>query len=130
MIEKTNGQAHKYTEQKDKKTETPNRYLLFKEIRLLKNMGQGIMYGTYSLQKNNTTGHPAVFPEQLAKDHILTWSNESDIVLDPFMESGTTALACIKNNRNLIGFEISEEYCRIANERIDNLVKEMVGDAE
>lgn len=62
--------------------------------------------------------HPAVFPEQLAKDHIISWSNESDIVLDPFMGSGTTAKVSKELNRNYIGFEISKEYCDIANERI------------
>ncbi len=66
----------------------------------------------------NKTKHPAVFPEQLAKDHIMSWSNEGDVVLDPFIGSGTTAVACVKNNRNFIGFEISEEYCDIANNRL------------
>ena len=62
--------------------------------------------------------HPAIFPEQLAYDHIISWSNEGDIVLDPFRGSGTTAKMCKLANRNYIGFEISEEYCRIAEERI------------
>lgn len=62
--------------------------------------------------------HPAVFPERLASDHILSWSNEGDIVLDPFMGSGTTAVACVNNNRNYIGFEISKEYCEVAERRI------------
>lgn len=68
-------------------------------------------------------GHPAVFPEQLAKDHILSWSNEGNIVLDCFMGSGTTAVACIKTNRNFIGFEISKEYCDIAERRIAEALK-------
>jgi len=62
--------------------------------------------------------HPAMFPEQLAQDHIISWSNEGDLVLDPFMGSGTTAKMALLNNRNFIGFEISKEYCEIANERI------------
>jgi DNA modification methylase len=66
--------------------------------------------------------HPATFPEQLAQDHILSWSNENDLVLDPFMGSGTTAKMAILNKRNFIGFEISQEYCNIANERIKNLL--------
>jgi site-specific DNA-methyltransferase (adenine-specific) len=65
--------------------------------------------------------HPAVFPEQLAEDHILSWSNVGDIVLDPFMGSGTTAKMAKLNNRNFIGFEISQEYCDIANKRLENL---------
>lgn len=64
---------------------------------------------TYSVG-GRTTGHPAVFPEKLAEDHILSWSNEGELVLDPFIGSGTTAKMCILNNRNYIGCEISEEY--------------------
>ena len=64
------------------------------------------------------SGHPAQFPEQLARDHIISWSNPGDVVLDPFMGSGTTAVACIKNGRNYIGFDISDEYCQIAERRI------------
>lgn len=76
------------------------------------------LYNVGNANNDDKTGHPAVFPEQLANDHILSWSNEGDIVLDPFMGSGTTAISCIKSNRNYIGFEISQEYCKIANERI------------
>lgn len=70
-------------------------------------------------QKGN--GHPAVFPEQLVNDHILTWSNEGDVVLDPFLGSGTTAKMAILNNRHYIGFEISNEYYQIAIERINQI---------
>ena len=62
--------------------------------------------------------HPAVFPEALANDHILSWSNENDIIYDPFMGSGTVAKMSILNNRNWIGSEISNEYCNIIEERI------------
>ena len=65
--------------------------------------------------------HPAIFPEQLVVDHLLSWSNEGETVLDIFMGSGTTAKMCILNNRNYIGFEISEEYCDIAKERIESV---------
>lgn len=64
------------------------------------------------------TGHPAVFPERLAADHIISWSDPGDIVLDPFMGSGTTAVAAIKTGRKYIGFECSAEYCNIAQKRI------------
>jgi site-specific DNA-methyltransferase (adenine-specific) len=63
-------------------------------------------------------GHPAPFPEQLANDHIISWSNEGDLVYDPFMGSGTTAKMAMLNNRNYIGSEISKEYCEIANKRL------------
>ena len=62
--------------------------------------------------------HPAPFPEQLANDHIISWSNEGDLVYDPFMGSGTTAKMAIINKRNWIGSEISEEYCKIIERRI------------
>lgn len=64
--------------------------------------------------------HPAIFPEKLAEDHIYSWSNENDLVYDCFMGSGTTAKMAIKLGRNFIGSEMSEEYCKIANKRIDN----------
>lgn len=78
----------------------------------------------YSVGFNDKTGHPAVFPEKLAEDHILSWSNENDLVLDPFMGSGTTAKMALLNNRKFIGFEISKEYCDIANNRISELLYE------
>jgi DNA modification methylase len=62
--------------------------------------------------------HPAVFPEKLAEDHILSWSNEGDTVLDPMAGSGTTLKMAKKNNRNYIGIEISQEYIDIINKRL------------
>lgn len=79
----------------------------------------------YSVGFNDKTGHPAVFPEKLAEDHILSWSKENDVVLDPFMGSGTTAKMSILNNRNYIGFEISEEYCGMAEERLNKYKKSL-----
>jgi len=64
--------------------------------------------------------HPATFPEQLATDHILSWSNPGDTVLDPFAGSGTTGIACIKTGRNYILIEKVPEYCEIIRERIKN----------
>ena len=63
--------------------------------------------------------HPAMFPELLAADHIKTWSNEGDIVLDPFMGSGTTAKVSRTLHRHYIGFEISAEYCEIIRKRLE-----------
>lgn len=77
----------------------------------------------YSVGFNDKTGHPAVFPEKLAEDHILSWSKKNDVVLDPFMGSGTTAKMSILNNRNYIGFEISEEYCYMAEKRLHKYEK-------
>ena len=62
--------------------------------------------------------HPAPFPEKLAHDHIISWSNEGDIVLDPFSGSGTTAKMAKETNRKFIGIDCSEEYCEIARKRL------------
>ena len=64
------------------------------------------------------TGHPATFPESLARDHILSWSNEGDTVLDPFSGSGTTAKMARLMGRRAIGIEVNQEYCDIAVERL------------
>ena len=64
-------------------------------------------------------GHPAPFPEQLANDHIISWSNEGDTVLDPFMGSGTTGKMAVLNNRHFIGIELDESYFDIAKQRIE-----------
>lgn len=69
--------------------------------------------------------HPAIFPEELATKHVYSWSNENDLVYDPFMGSGTTAKMAKPLNRNYIGSEISEEYCKIAQERISKTTEPM-----
>ncbi len=61
----------------------------------------------------------APFPEKLAEDHILSWSNEGDTILDPMAGSGTTLKMAKKNNRNYIGIEISLEYIDIINKRLE-----------
>lgn len=73
----------------------------------------------YTTSFNDKSKHPAVFPEELANDHIISWSNEGDLVYDPFMGSGTTAKMAILNKRNWTGSEISEEYCKITERRIN-----------
>lgn len=65
--------------------------------------------------------HPAMFPEELAQDHIRTWSNPGDIVFDPFLGSGTTAKMAFLNDRHYIGFELSSEYFDIACQRLDDV---------
>jgi site-specific DNA-methyltransferase (adenine-specific) len=62
--------------------------------------------------------HPAVFPERLAEDHILSWTNPGDLVFDPMCGSGTTCKMALLNNRNYIGCDISDEYVKIAKTRI------------
>lgn len=73
---------------------------------------------TYSLGSQKT-GHPAVFPDKLAEDQIITWSNEGDLVFDPFMGSGTTGKMAILNKRRFIGIEVVEKYFNISKERIE-----------
>ena len=70
----------------------------------------GVRFNVWEIpsEKQNKTGHPAVFPERLAADHIKTWTNEHDIILDPFIGSGTTAI------------EINPEYQELAKQRIFN----------
>ena len=80
----------------------------------------------YTTSFNDKTGHPAVFPEQLALDHILSWSNENDTVLDCFLGSGTTGKMAKQLNRNFIGIEISQEYLDIAKERINKMSSDFV----
>lgn len=62
--------------------------------------------------------HPAIFPEKLVEDHILSWTNEGDLVCDIFAGSGTTFKVAKLNNRNFIGSEISAEYCKIIKDRL------------
>lgn len=62
--------------------------------------------------------HPAPFPCALARDHINSWTNEGDLVLDPMCGSGTTCLSALRLNRNYIGIDISREYCELAKKRI------------
>ena len=69
----------------------------------------------------NKTSHPAVFPEKLAHDHILSWSNEGDLVLDPFVGSGTTGIAALKLNRNFIGIDKVPEYIELSEQRLKSL---------
>lgn len=67
------------------------------------------------------TKHPAPFPEQLAKDHIISWCNERDLVLDPMAGSGTTCKMAKLNNRDYIGIDISPKYCEIARKRLNKI---------
>jgi len=92
------------------------------QIRIVKDYGR--RFNIWQISRGwNKTEHPAVFPEQLAKDHILSWSNPGDIVLDPFTGSGTTPKMAMLNGRNYIGFEISKEYTDMARKRIEEAKK-------
>jgi len=74
--------------------------------------------GGISAQDSVAFNHPAIFPEALARDHILSWSNEGDLVLDPFNGSGTTTKMAKHMGRRAIGIEMNETYCEIAAKRL------------
>ena len=78
------------------------------------NVGKG-----FNSSDKESHKHPAIFPEKLAEDHILSWSNEGDVVLDPFLGSGTTCKMAKKNGRKYIGIDTSEEYCALAKSIIE-----------
>jgi len=94
------------------------------EKRRLKEFGVRTNVWKYVTGKGNSSKnpiafqHPAIFPLDLAKDHILSWSNPNDTVLDCFMGSGTTGVACHQTNRNFIGIELEPKYYEIAEQRI------------
>ena len=87
--------------------------------REIKEFGSRYNVWDISPDRNNKTGHPAVFPIQLAKDHIITWSNKGDVVLDPFMGSGTTGMACLELEREFIGIELMQDYYEPTKERLN-----------
>lgn len=70
-------------------------------------------------------GHPAPFPCELVRDHIFSWTNEGDVVLDPMCGSGTTCKVACELERKYIGIDISYEYCKLARERI-NVVESQI----
>lgn len=72
-----------------------------------------------SLKSNTERRHPAQFPLQLAKDHIYSWSNAGDTVMDIFMGSGTTGVASVNMGRKFIGIEIDKDYFEMAKRRIE-----------
>lgn len=80
----------------------------------------GFGFGT---KDKDSYEHPAMFPEQLVEDHIITWTDEGDLVYDPFMGAGTTAKMAILTNRNYIGSEISDAYVRGALKRIEYVIR-------
>lgn len=86
-----------------------------------KRVMERIVGNVWKMQPHRGSEHPAVFPEQLANDHILSWSNEGDLVLDPMCGSGTTCKMAMLNNRNYIGIELNPEYVKIAEARIKSV---------
>lgn len=73
-----------------------------------------------SYKEDFLKSHPAIFPYKLAEDHIKSWSNEGDVILDPLCGSGTTTISAEKLNRKWIGIEINKEYCEIIKKRLNS----------
>jgi site-specific DNA-methyltransferase (adenine-specific) len=86
----------------------------------------GFRFNTWIQSGSTHPIHKATFPEQIAIDHIKSWSTENDTVLDCFMGSGTTGVACKKLNRNFIGIELDADYFKIASDRIAKPVEQQL----
>ena len=80
---------------------------------------------TFTTKDGRKIKHPAVFPTELALRHIMSWTNEGDIVLDPFMGSGTTGIAAVELGRKFIGCELCEDYFDMASARIEARMQEL-----
>ena len=109
---------HSSTQRNSDGTTSNLKYETGKDTRKMDNvwlLDTGYMRGT---KDKIAFKHPATFPDLLSERHILSWSDEGDLIYDPFMGSGTTAKMAKKNKRNYIGSEISEEYCKIAETRV------------
>ena len=128
ILEKTRGHVKsKYGtyRQVDGSTER-SKYEVGKETRKRFNIwryGVGYMKSTTDKEAFE---HPAIFPELLASDHINSWTDKDDTVLDCFMGSGTTGKMCMKLYRNFIGCEINPDYYAIAEKRISEAASQMV----
>jgi site-specific DNA-methyltransferase (adenine-specific) len=75
-------------------------------------------YNVGAAANDDSTGHPAVFPSQMAKDHIASWSNPGDVILDPFSGSGTTCKCAKELERHWLGIEVNPAYVKISNARL------------
>ena len=80
----------------------------------------GALTNSWYICNSDVSEHPAVFPLTLAMNHILSWSNPNDLILDPFLGSGTTGVAAKKLKRKFIGIELDETYLNLAKNRIDS----------
>ena len=78
----------------------------------------GMRYNIWRVKTEARPLHPAQYPVSLAQDHVLSWSDEGAVVLDPFLGAGTTGVACVNTGRNFIGIELDEGYFKIAEKRI------------
>lgn len=121
LVPKDAGKLHKYPKYKSTKEGYCTNHFNIKEAPQASKRKNVWTYDIGFGANNDHTKHPAVFPEQLAADHILSWSNEGDTVLDPFVGSGTAGKMAVLLKRNFIGIDISPEYLEIARARINKV---------
>lgn len=76
---------------------------------------------TFSAVSAKKVGHPAPFPEELPHRLINLYSFKNDVILDPFLGSGTTSISALKNNRNYVGYDISQDYINLANSKLNEI---------
>lgn len=129
----TKGKIKTFNPIADRKNKTPSRNAIEyqghrdkndipKGPRLIQRKKYGKRFNIWTYHEKATrTAHPAVFPEQLANDHIISWSNEGDLILDPMCGSGTTSKMARLTKRDYIGIDISEKYCEIARKRLQKI---------
>ena len=98
----------------------------YKEYGRRTNVWEYLVGRGHSSSDNFAYEHPAIFPEKLVRDHIISWSKKNDLVYDPFMGSGTTAKVAISLDRRWIGSETSKEYCELTKKRIDFVQKKLI----
>ena len=99
--------------------------------KIIEEYGQRYNVWTFKTSKNGQEDeiayqHPAIFPIQLVKDHIISWTNPGELIFDPFMGSGTTAKAAVQTERSYLGSEISDEYYKICLKRLETIQKEII----
>lgn len=110
-VRKTNGDIQKSAS----KTKVVRDFGVRDNIWLIKNSGG------FGQKNKNAYKHPATMPEELARGHIISWSNPEDIVFDPFMGSGTTARVAMEEGRQYVGFEIDKEYATLAKQMLKKM---------
>ena len=113
------GKSRSSTTRKTDGTMEPMKYETNKETTTRYNIWEYPVGYMKSTKEHSAFEHPAIFPEQLAEDHILSWSNPGELVVDIFSGSGTTCKMASKLGRRYIGIDISEEYCQIARQRLE-----------
>lgn len=118
----TKGQGHKQSTFREKDgTMSAGKYEFGKDERVKDNIWIYDVGFAKSTNDKTAFEHPAIYPEKLCQDHIISWSNEGDIVFDPFMGSGTTGKIAQMLKRKWIGTDVSKEYCDIAEQRIKSI---------